>query len=304
MTSSSRREFFHQVGAAGLAAWSASCAPPAPKQTFDRPLGVQLYTLRRVLPRDPRAVLKTLSEIGYSQLEILAQDFEDIRPAAREFGLAPVSGHFPSALLTGNWDVIGGPPSDPPPTWDQAVEQARDWGLRCMVVAYVFPQERGDLDFYRRLAEGMNEAGEQCREAGIQLCYHHHSFEFEPLEGRRPFDLLVEEFDPQLVHWQLDVFWLHMAGEDPAETIRRFSGRVASLHLKDAAPQSQPHFQESEVSPADFAEVGGGKLDFPKILKAALETSVPYFFVEQDETPGDPLDSLRKSCQYLRGVEV
>ncbi len=82
------------------------------------------------------------------------------------------------------------------------------------------------------------------------------------------------------------------------------NGRVSSLHLKDVAQGAATHYQESQVSPDSFAAVGSGRLDFPAILRAARTAQVRYFFVEQDQTPGDPLDSLRSSYQYLRGVHI
>ncbi len=164
--------------------------------------------------------------------------------------------------------------------------------------------ERGTLEFYRRFIDQMNQAGEKSKAAGLQLCYHHHAFEFEPLEGEVPFDLMAKGFDPNYVHWQFDVFWLTLAGRNPAAVIREFSGRVASLHLKDAAKSAPTTFQESQVAPESFVEVGAGRIDFKEVLTAAAESAVRFYLVEQDHVPGDPLDSLAQSYRYLRSLSL
>ncbi len=303
----SRRRFI-QSASLLAGAWAAACrtqtAGAGPAPGFEHPLGVQLYTLRDQIQQDADAALEAVARIGYRHVEVLSQMMPGIAPLLAEHGLTPVSGHFPLPLITGSdrhWppETRGGLES-----WEQAVELAAEHGLSQMVIAYVQAQERTTLDFYRSLADRMNQAGARCKAAGLQLAYHHHSFEFEPLEGEVPFELLAARFDPQLVHWQLDVFWLAASNLDPVEALRRFSGRVPSLHLKDRAPDAAHTYQESEVEADDFREVGSGALNFPAILKTAGEIGVRYYFVEQDQTPGDPLDSLTKSYQYLSNLKI
>ena len=117
-------------------------------------------------------------------------------------------------------------------------------------------------------------------------------------------DLLVERFDPKKVGFEIDVFWLSIAGEDPAKTIRDLGPRVRLLHLKDKAKGTANSFQEGQVKPEAFAEVGSGVVDFPGVLAAGQAAGVAHAFVEQDQTPGDPLESLKKSYGYLAGLKV
>jgi sugar phosphate isomerase/epimerase len=100
------------------------------------------------------------------------------------------------------------------------------------------------------------------------------------------------------VAFELDAFWVSVAGLDPAEFIQKLSGRVPLIHLKDKAAGTPVMYKES-VPPATFKEVGSGVMDFPKLLRAAAAAGVEHYFVEQDQTPGDPVDSLRKSFGYL-----
>ncbi len=306
----SRRAFMGRAGLA-LAAWGAACrnqdtgsASQTPTGNFDVPLGVQLYTLRHQVETDPAQAIREVAEIGFEQVEVLSYTMDRLAPLLDQNGLTAVSGHFPLPLITGKTEFWPPGVTAGLADWDAAVDSAQRHGLSQMVIAYVRPQERTSLDFYRRLSDQLNQAGQRSAQAGIQLAYHHHSFEFEPLEGEIPFEILAERLDPQLVKWQLDVFWLAMAGLDPVQTLAGYNGRVSSLHLKDVAQGAATHYQESQVSPDSFAAVGSGRLDFPAILRAARTAQVRYFFVEQDQTPGDPLDSLRSSYQYLRGVHI
>ncbi len=143
--------------------------------------------------------------------------------------------------------------------------------------------------------------GEQVKKAGLQLCYHNHGFEFEPLaDGRRPLDVLMGAVKPELVKLELDVFWVSLTGADPVALIQQYSGRIPLLHLKDKAKGTPPETQESKVPPTTFTPVGAGAVDFPAVLKAAAAAGVEHYFVEQDHTQGDPIAALKQSYQYLR----
>jgi sugar phosphate isomerase/epimerase len=270
-------------------------------------LGFQLYTLRNVITRDPQGVLQAVAEIGYQEVEALRMGLDMLRPIFRELGLNPVSGHFETPLVTGKWDAWRAvtPASQLPPPeydWSAAVDEAAGHGLKFMVIPYLFPTERGDADSYRRLAEQLNKAGETSRKAGIGLCYHHHAFEFQPMGDTTPFQLLLDNTEPNLVGIEVDVFWVSVAGHDPVDFIRRYAGRVPLVHLKDKAAGTAQAFQEFQVPPEAYKEVGNGELDFVAILRACGEAGVQHYIVEQDHTPGDPVDSLRQSYRYLRSL--
>jgi sugar phosphate isomerase/epimerase len=305
-----RRHFLRQVSrlSAGLAA--AGLLPRGTEAELSGAWGVQLYTLRNLLPTKPAETLKAVAALGYREVEMLRPGLETLTPLAREAGLAVPALHIEAPIVTGEWAAWKSAPGAsaflPAESYgiDSAIADAKKHGVRFLTVPYLLPTERTSLDFYRRFADSMNRAGEKCAAAGLHLCYHHHSFEFEPLEGKVPMDLLAERFDPRSVGFELDVFWLSVAGRDPATAIRDLGARVRLLHLKDKAEGTPNEFLERSVKPAAFAEVGGGALDFPGILKAARAVGVAHAFVEQDQTPGDPMDSLRKSYAYLSSLRV
>lgn len=304
-----RRHFLRHTSTAAAGTALLGNAVGARAALTDR-YGVQLYTLRKVLPTKPAETMNALHAIGYREVEMLRAGLGSWGPAAKDAGLATPSMHIEAPVVTGEWAAHRtGPDADkflPPPTYtiDSAIGEAKKHDIRFLVVAYLMQGERTTLDFYKRFADAMNRAGEKCNAAGISLCYHHHSFEYEALEGKRPMDLLVERFDPKKVGFEIDVFWLSVAGEDPVKTIRDLGPRVRLLHLKDKRQGTPNSFQEGQVKAEAFAEVGSGVVDFRGVLAAGRAVGVAHAFVEQDQTPGDPIASLRKSYGFLAGLKV
>lgn len=298
MQQATRRQFL------ALLATAAASVRMLRAEAFASPLGVQLYTLRNVLPGRAEESLQRLAEIGYEEVEILSQGIDRILPILKRHNLRAPSGHFPAPMVTGNWQAWPmEPPDSPEDAWKHAVESAAEAGLKFMVIAYLMPSERGGPDFYRRFADQMNAAGAAAKEAGLQLCYHNHAFEFDPTQEVAPFEILLERFDSTLVKWELDVFWCQIAGQDPAQMIEDLTGDVPLLHLKDLRPDSPVSYTET-VPPEAFTEVGAGAIDFAQVLRAARKAGVLHYFVEQDHTQGDPLDSLHQSYRNLRAVRL
>lgn len=275
-------------------------AEPAPI-AFSRPLGAQLYTLRSVLPDDPAQTLKDLAALGYEEVEVLQNGYEDLRPLVEDAGLKAVSMHMVPAVLTGTWGDANKPTRT---TVESVAELAAESGAGYLVMPYLGQADRGsDLDHYKSLGDKLNAAAETAKAAGLGFAYHNHAFEFEPMQGSTPLDAILESTDPALVGLELDVFWVSLAGHDPVATIERYSGRVPLMHLKDKAADAPTQFKEGAPKEA-FKEVGSGVVDFPAVLAASEPAGVRHFFVEQDQTPGPPLDSLKKSIDYLRTVTL
>jgi sugar phosphate isomerase/epimerase len=273
---------------------------------FTHPLGAALYTVRNVLPTAADATLKSIAEIGYREVEADRATLLSIAPMLKNYGLKPVSCHFETPLITGNWKPWL---SQRRPgfaaegtTWNQAIEDAKKLGVEYMVMAYILPQERGDSEYFKQLADKMNKAGAESRAAGLKFCYHNHCFEFRGERGQRPIDILLERLDKKAVGLELDVFWVSVGGNDPVEMLKQNAGRIPLLHLKDKAKGTPVLYEEAKATRQSFKEVGAGSLDFPAILKAASAAGAQHYFVEQDQTPGDPVASLRQSYEYLRKV--
>jgi sugar phosphate isomerase/epimerase len=163
-------------------------------------------------------------------------------------------------------------------------------GIKYMVCAYLSDAERGGADRYKYLADQFNKAGETCKKAGIQFCYHNHDFEFMEQQGQLPYTILLQNTDKDLVKIELDLYWVAKAGQNPITLFNQHPGRFPLLHVKDMDTTQERM----------FTEVGNGSIDFKKIFKHSHKAGLKYFFVEQDKTPGSPFDSISKSINYIK----
>jgi sugar phosphate isomerase/epimerase len=281
-----RRQFLER--SAGLLPLATLRAKAAGTQHLKN-IGVQLYTVRKIIAADPAAVLKSIQDDGYTEVECIFASLPTIWNALSATKLKPVSVHIDSDTFKDTAKI------------DEALGKAHQWGFQYAVYPYLPVPERGGEDAIKSLANKLNKAGEQSKKLGIQLCYHNHAFEFQPMNGTTPLQILLNETEKNLVALEVDVFWASVAGHDPVHLIQHHSGRIALVHLKDKA-KNQP-VQYNEDVPADaFKEIGRGSLDFSAILRAATNAGVKHFFVEQDQTPGSPLDSLKISYDYLHNL--
>ncbi len=252
-------------------------------------VGVQLYTVRTIIGNDVPGVLRSIEQIGYREVELTTTDLDKVTAALKQTQLKPVSLHLDSTLFIRRTDGI-----------QAAIDDAAKRGLQWVVCPYVAPQDRGGADMMRKLGDTLNKAGEAARSAGLRLAYHNHAFDFAPAPNSGTLlDALLGASDPKLVSLELDIMWVRVAGLNPVDVLKKYGSRVAMIHLKNVAEGTAQRFDEN-LPPAAFREVGNGMIDVPPVLAAAAEAGVQHYFVEQDQTPGDPLASLRKSFEYLQ----
>jgi sugar phosphate isomerase/epimerase len=290
MKDCSRRSFLIGAGAAAQAASGLVYA--AGEEHSLKTVGVELYTVRSLLPQKAVETFAELDGIGYREAEMSSANLDKMWAAFEHTKLKPVAMHVDTALFAPEKEREFG----------ALVEDAKRHGVEYLVYPYVAPNQRGGLKVMRKLAQTLNSAGERCRSAGIQLCYHNHAFEFEHMEGSTPLEVLMQETHKDLVGLEMDAFWVSVGGNDPVELLKKYSGRVPLMHLKDK-PAGMPVQYNESVAKTDFKEVGAGSLDFAAILRAASAAGVKHYFVEQDQTPGDPLVSLGQSFDYLRRLK-
>ena len=251
-------------------------------------LGVQLYTVRDVIGKDPAGVLRAIQQIGYSEIEAVYGNLQTIWSALKETSLQPVSVHIDTQIFMDGGGKL-----------DAALVDVKERGFKYAVVPYIPPAQRGGSEMFKRLAETLNKAGEKAQANGLKLCYHNHAFEFEQHEGRTGLEMLMSGTQKDLLSLELDMFWVSVAGHDPVELLKTYSGRVLLLHLKDKSKNFTKTQYNENVPKDTFKENGSGSVDIPAVLKAADKAGVQHYFVEQDQTPGDPIESLRKSYTYL-----
>jgi sugar phosphate isomerase/epimerase len=260
-------------------------------------IGLQLYTVRDAMASDPNGTLAKVAQIGYNSLEGATYT-----GTGKFYGMDPKT--FSGVLKTNNLVMRschyrlgedGAGLTDPSTGtilhgWDKTVEDAHSLGIQFMVCAWLSPKERLGLDHYKQMADEFNVAGEKCKKAGIQFCYHNHDFEFDQQGGKYPYDVLLDNTDHNNVKMEMDLYWVTKAGQDPIKLINQHPGRFPLWHLKDM----------DNTSAHSFTEVGNGTIDFKKIFANKEKSGMKYFFVEQDKCPGSPFDSITQSITYIK----
>jgi sugar phosphate isomerase/epimerase len=243
-------------------------------------LAAQLYTCRDILktPAEIATTLRRLRAVGYQAVQVsgmgpIAED-ELLRILEGE-GLLCCATHEPG-------DKILNAP--------QAVIE-RLHKLRCRYTAYPYPAgvDFGDRDSVQTLIAGLEKSAATLAAHDMVLCYHNHHNEFRKLDGRTIFEKIFAEA-PHL-QGEPDTYWVQYGGADPVDWCERLAGRLPLIHLKDFVVNHETH--------STFCEVGAGNLNFPRIIDAAEKSGCEWFIVEQDTTPGDPVDSLAQSFRYL-----
>ncbi len=300
---SNRRQFIRQAAITGTALGLLPLTNIAcmfdPKSPYLDTLGLQLWSVRNQLEQDAAGTLKSLANMGYRQVELMdVRQLPTLKPIADDLGLAVNSSFMLWTTITGNWDAVPHE-TDQTYSFDQILEDAKGAGLDHLVFGYLMKAEREKIDDYKKICDQLNQAGEKAAAAGIQLCYHNHSFEFGPLDGEVPFEVLIERLDPQLVQFELDIFWASLGGYDPLELTNRLGKRVRLLHLKDKLKGASVNYDEGTVDPGTFKELGNGEIDIRAIVQAGEKNGVKYCFVEQDHSP-DPINSVTESIEFMR----
>jgi sugar phosphate isomerase/epimerase len=286
-----RREFLYSAACTALAASPLARALEA-DNPYRRNIGLQLYTLRNELAKDTPGTLKAVAAAGYKQAEMFGfPNCDPVIAAARDAGLALHSSHF-------EWDTVVNPKDDRYSDFNRILEKANRVGLTHLVIPYLAEHNRSNLEDYKRVADHANRAAALARQAGIQLSYHNHAFEFEPKEGGNTgFDVFKTAFSPDM-HFEIDVFWVKVGGVEPVGLIASLSGRVSQLHLKDLKEGLRlPTF--GSVPNDAFQELGNGIIPMEPIIIAAQAAGVKHCHVEQDQSP-DPIASIRQSIAYLK----
>jgi len=238
--------------------------------------------VRRELEKEFAGTLAEVAALGFLEVEF-AGYFKrtplEVKSILARYQLSAPSAHITTAALRGNLE--------------EAIEAAQAIGHQYLVCGYISAEERRSLDDYKKLVDLFNSAGERLNKAGIQFGYHNHDFEFMPMEGRLPYDIILAGTDRQLVKMEMDFYRITKAGQNPLKYFSAHPGRFPLVHIKDM-DDTPRHF---------FTEVGQGTIDFKKICAAAQKAGIKHYFVEQDETPVSPFSSIKLSMDYLKRLE-
>jgi sugar phosphate isomerase/epimerase len=173
---------------------------------------------------------------------------------------------------------------------DNAIEAATTLGQSYVTVPYIGPNLRKTAKDMKSIANWINIASKRVQTAELKLGYHNHNFEFEPIEGQMLLEVLLKSTDPELVDFEMDVYWVVRAGQDPIKWLQDYPGRFKLIHAKDM----------DKADPKLNTEVGNGSIDYKKIFAATKDAGVKYYIVEQENFKIDPYVSITQSNKYLR----
>lgn len=275
-----RRRFLGATAA--VAAWwsAAACG----RATADRgdgrigPIGLQLYTVRSLMAADVEGTLEAVASIGYEELEFAGyfdRSPRELRATLDGLGLRAPSTHLSLPALRQELDA-----------W---LEAAGALGHGYLILPSLPLEETRSPDDYRRLAEEMNGFGERCGAAGVRFGFHNHDAELREIAGEVPLRILIEETEPDLVTFELDLFWLVHGGGEPLDYIEAYPGRFELCHVKD------------RTAAGEMADVGAGVIDFAAIFERSARAGLIHYFVEHDR-PGDAVASITASYRHLASL--
>lgn len=265
----------------GISSKLAGCASSKVNAAVNNNFGLQLYTLRDVLPKDPKDVLRQVASFGYKQLEgyegpqgiFWGMKNTEFKKFIGDLGMNMVSSHC-------RWED----------NLEQKATEAAEIGMKWLMCPYLGPKT--NLDFYKQAAEKFNKAGEICKKAGIRFAYHNHDYSFKNVEGQLPQDVMMQNTDASLVDYEMDIYWVVAAGADPIAWFNKYPNRFKLVHVKDRKEN------ESVV-------LGTGNIDFPKILKEGHKKGVDYYIVEQEAYTGTtPIGAVKADADYMKNFKA
>jgi sugar phosphate isomerase/epimerase len=248
-------------------------------------IAAQLYTVRDFwsTPEEAERTLRRVRDIGYRSVELAAiTPFtpQQLKAKLDEVGLVACSSHTGFERM--QFDL------------DSVIADHRLWGCEHVGIPSMPARYReGGEQGFRQFAHDASAIGRKLEDAGFNLGYHNHSFEFVRFGKRTGLDIIYDESDAGALKAQIDTYWVQHGGGDVAAWVRRVKGRMPVVHLKDMVIADGGQV---------FAEVGEGNLNWPAIMDACREAGVRWYVVEQDRTRRDPFESLALSYSNLRAM--
>lgn len=283
------------------------------KESEDFSVGFQLYSVRRDLQADFTGTLKKVKDMGFDGVEFYAEYYgrtpAEVRALCDELGLEIFSNHVPFNMMVNSLD--------------QVIEDNKVLGATYIAFPYMSSESHPGVDpeKFKQTVAMIAEVGEKVRKEGFQLLYHNHDFEFATLpDGTVGHDYIFSSADPSAIHVELDVCWSDFAGFDGEELVKKYSGRLPVLHLKDYYQSgklaSDPYAligledegkADSDAGKFEFRPLGDGVVDIPAIIEVARESGVRWLCIEQDEPASiakDAFEGPARSMEYLRKLGI
>jgi len=298
-----RREFmkFGSNLAAGFALVPMACKlmPKDDESSKIKTFGIQLYSLRDVIPNDPKGVLKQVAADGYKQIEsyehsklgmFWGMSNTDFKKYVNDLGMEIISSHC-----------------KPGKDFEKKVADAAAIGMKYLIFPYEgSPLRKNDPDYatmpktieeFKLFADKLNAWGNICKKNYLKFAYHNHDYAFSTLENQVPEETMLTHTDKDLVDFEMDIYWVVTAGQDPEIWLRKYKNRFRLCHIKDRIKNTT----EREAT----CTLGEGSINFSKILKTAKDNGMQYYIVEQERYDNTtPLDSAKADAEYLKKLKI
>ena len=276
-----RRTFLATLGGAALALATTRRGFPFGARKIKR-VGLQLYTVRDAMAKDVPGTLARVAKVGYKEVEFAGyfdKTPHEIHELLEDYHLSAPSSHvaYPD----------GGD------GWKKTVADAKTVGHHYVTVAWTPEEKRQGPDAWKRIADDFNNAGKVAKESDLQFAYHNHDYELAKAGDVLPFDALLQNTDPKLVTFEMDLYWMVHGGADPLAYFAKYPGRFSMVHVKDGKPDAAK----------TMTEVGNGTIPFAKIFAwdADHGAHIKHYFVEHDQ-PADPFASIATSYKNLANL--
>jgi len=269
------------------------------------PVAVQVYSIRDVAEANFADTLRKVKEMGYDGVEfagLYGFDPNYVKGLVDGIGLVPISAHIPLD------DMLADP--------EKTFADYSKIGCKFAVVPYVTEERRPGAEKFEQTIADMKMLGEVANKYGMTLLYHNHDFEFVKVDGEYGLDVIYNRIPADLLQTEIDTCWVNIGGENPAEYVKKYTGRAPVVHLKDfnlsgkrpdrlyALIGLDEDEEQGEASTFEFRPVGHGMQDMPAILDAAVAAGAGWVVVEQDEPSMglSRMESIKASREYLKSL--
>lgn len=248
--------------------------------------GIQLWTLRDIISKDPKGTIQQIAKMGFTQIESYEGEkgiFWGMKP--NEFksflsdqGLTFLSSHC-------NWKE----------NVQEKAAQVASIGGKYLICPWLGPQKT--IDDYKRFADEFNQTGEVCKKEGVKFVYHNHDYTFKEVEGQVPQDIFMDFTDADLVDFELDLYWVVTAGVDPIEYMTKYKNRFSLCHIKDR--------NKNSTEPFDSCTLGEGMINYVELLAKAKDLGMKHFIYEQEKYDAKGvLANAETSANYLKKLQI
>jgi sugar phosphate isomerase/epimerase len=244
--------------------------------------GIQLWTVKKALAADPQGVLKQLSADGYKQIESFeggkgifwGMTNTEFKKYMDDLGMTIISSHC-----------------DINKDFEKKANDAAAIGMKYLLSPYIPVQKT--VDDYKKIADQFNKCGETCKKAGIRFGYHNHDHDFNKADNQIALDIYLQNTDAALVDYEMDIYWVVTAGQDPEAWLTKYKNRFRLCHIKDRIKNTT----EKDAS----CTLGEGSIDYPKIIKTAKANGMQYYIVEQERYDNTTeMDCAKADADYLK----